>query len=130
MPKADQTEAASPGTTIVSTPSDGRVAGGVERAGAAVGHEHEVARVEAAADDLVLQRRRHLRVGDLDDAERRVGDREAERLGDLLADRLLGEVAARLEAAALAFGAEGRLGGDVAEDQVGVGDRRLLPPRS
>ena len=40
-------------------------------------------------------------------------------------DRLLGEVAARLEAAALALGAEGRLGGDVAEHEVGVGHRRL-----
>ena len=101
----------------------------MEGAGAAVGHEHEVARVEAAADDLVLQRVGHLRVGDLDDAEGGVGEREAERVGDLLLDRLLGEVAARLEAAALALGAEGRLGGDVAEDQVGVGDRRLARRR-
>ena len=101
-----------------------RVADGVERARAAVGHQDEVARVEAAADDLVLERVRHLRVGDLDDPERRVGDGQPERLGDLLPDRALGELAVGLEAAALAV-AEGGLRRDVAEHDVGVGDRRL-----
>ena len=56
----------------------------VHRAAAAEGDEREVARVVAAADRDELQGIDHVLVGDADHAERRVLDRHAERVGDLL----------------------------------------------
>ena len=120
-----QTEATSPGTTIVVDAERGRVAGGVERAGAAVGQEREVARVEAAADDHVLERAA-IFASMISTIPSAASVTESPSGSATLADRLLGEVAARLEAAALAGGAEDGLGVDVAEDQVGVGDGRLV----
>ena len=56
-------------------------------AGAAEADEHEVARVVAPLDGDEVERVDHRRVRDLDDAVRRLGDAQAERLGAPLLDR-------------------------------------------
>jgi hypothetical protein len=65
----------------------------VQRPRAAVREDHEVARIEPPADHHPLEQVGHLGVDDLDDAERGVGQRQPQRVGDA-ADRRLREVQA------------------------------------
>ena len=92
----------------------------VQRAGAAEHDERELARVVALADRDQPDGVGHVGVRDLDHRARRVDRVEPERLGDLVADRRLGGVAVELHAAA------DQLRPEPAEQQVGVGVRRLL----
>src|SRR5258706_7803982 len=92
----------------------------MERARAADGEEREVTGVEASADRDAADEVGHARVEDVDDPYRGLLDREAERLGDLLADGLRGERLVELPRAA-----EEVAGGDAAEHDVRVGHRRL-----
>ena len=93
---------------------------GVQPAGAAERDERELARVEAALDRDHPQRPAHLGVGHAHDAERGLERVEAE-LGAEALERRLGLVARERQLAA-ELGAVA----EVAEQHVGVGDRRLL----
>ena len=98
------------------------VAGDVGRTAAAEGEQREVRRLVAAQRHLLADRRRHLVVDDAPDQRGRLDDRQPERLGDPLADRLLGGVAVQRHAPR-----EELVRAEVAEHEVGVGDRRLGP---
>ena len=97
------------------------VAGDVRRPAAAEREQREVRRPVAAQRHLLADRRRHLVVDDAADQRRRLDRGHAERLGDRRLDRLLGGLACRA-ACGPPKNASGR---QVAEHEVGVGDRRL-----
>ena len=63
------------------------IAGAMRRTGAAIGEQHEFARIVAAADRHFAQGVGHVAVDDAADAGRGGFDAHAQRLGDLLADR-------------------------------------------
>jgi hypothetical protein len=96
-----------------------REAGRVNRPGAAVGDQREVARVAPLLGRDRPQRPRHPRVRDPVDPTRRLEEGQTERLGDA-AHRLLGQLRGDRD---LPVG--DRAGGHVAEDDVCVGDRWL-----
>ena len=93
--------------------------GRVHRPGAAERHQREAARVDAALDRDHAQRPDHLLVRDPDDPLGG-GQRVESELGGEPADRRLGGAGVELDPAG-----ERRVGAQVAEQQVGVGDRRL-----
>ena len=66
--------------TIVSSADVNAVGPDVQRAGAAEREDRELARVVSTADGLAANEVGHPRVEDLDDAHRRVLDREPQRL--------------------------------------------------
>ena len=78
---------ASGGMIAVLDAELGRERGGVDRAGAAVGDEDEIARVAAALGRDGAQRAHHRGVREAVDPARRLEHREPERLGDA-ADRV------------------------------------------
>ena len=59
----------------------------MQRAGAAEGGEHELARIVAALDGDDLERLGHGVVDDVDDGRRRRAHVDAQRLGEALGDR-------------------------------------------
>ena len=93
----------------------------VQRAGAAERHEREFPRIDAARHRVGADGQRHVRVDDLDDAERGVLDRQAERLRHLRFDGLVREVGIERQVAA-----EHLVGVEAAENDLRVGDGRLL----
>ena len=96
----------------------------VDRAGAAVGDQRELARIAALLGGDRAQRTHHPRVRDPVDPARGLEHGQAERPGDA-ADRLFGQLARDLDLAVR----NGALG-DEAEHDVGVGHRRLDPTAS
>ncbi len=96
----------------------------MHRPGAAEGEQGEAARVDAALDRDHAQRPHHLLVGDADDALGGLQLVEAERAGEL-ADRAAGGVDVQGDAAG-----QLRVGGEAAEQQVGVGHRGLCAAAS
>src|SRR6185503_20546499 len=82
--------------------------------------EREPARVLTALEHVEPCGRRHVLVDDVVDAPRRARQIEPERLADLRADRRLGGGAVELHAPAREV-----FGIDVAQNEIGVGDRRL-----
>ena len=95
--------------------------GGVQRPGAAEGEQGELARVDAALDCHHAHRARHLGARHARDSRGGLGHVHPERLGEA-AHGALGGVPVELDAAG-----ERRVAIEVAEQQVGVGHRRLLP---
>ena len=93
----------------------------MQRPGAAKAIDHEIARIVPPFDRHLADEVRHMVVHDLDDAGGGVADADAERLGDLLLDRVLGELAVELEVAAQEI-----IGIDVAEHDVGIGNGRIV----
>ena len=91
----------------------------MQRAGAAEGHERELARVVAALDADHAQRARHVLVDDPDDPVGGLLEAQAHRVGDLLHRGLRGLDVERHLAA-------DQVRREVAEDDVGVGHGRLL----
>ncbi len=94
--------------------------GGVQRAGAAEGDERVVARVDPALDRHDPQRPRHLGVGDAHDPLR-AGERLDPQLARQPGDRGAGGVEVERDRRR-----QRRVGRQVAEQQVGVGDGRQL----
>ena len=92
----------------------------VQRAGAAGGHQHEVARVETLAHRIGLDRVDHVVDGHRHDPERRLLGRQAQRLADGGRHRRPGQV--RVEAHPPA---QERLGTQPPQHHVGVGDGRI-----
>src|SRR6202046_1424401 len=92
----------------------------IASASAAERHQGEVTRVDAARHRVGADGERHVGIDDLDDAERRVLDREAERLGHLGLDRLVGEVGVKRQ-----VGAQHLVDVEPSEHDLRVGDRRL-----
>ena len=111
------------GTSTRRMPELARERGGVDRAAAAERDEREVARVAAALDRHRLDRADHARVRQLVGAVRRVEHVQPERLGDVALERPLG-ASGRRRAASSPSSSPRRV--EVAEQQVGVGDRRLV----
>ena len=101
-------------------PELGRDRRGVERSGAPERQEREAARIDAAFDGDHPHRPDHLGVGDLDDAPRGLVGFDPELRGELR-DGLLRCLAIERYASR-----EPAVGAEVAEQQVGVGDRRLV----
>ena len=95
--------------------------GPVQRAAATKGQQHEVARVMAAAHGDQLERVDHVGVGDADNAQRGLGDGEAEMRGNRLQGGLR---ALQTEADAPA---KEIVGVDAPGGEVGVGERGFLP---
>ena len=94
--------------------------GAVQRAGAAEGHQREVARVVAALDRHQPERADHVVVHDVEDALRRRLQREPERPGHPLLDGPPRPIDVERDLAAE------QVRRDAAEHQVGVGDGGLL----
>ena len=92
----------------------------MQRAGTAERHQREVARIDAARHRIGADGERHVGIDDLDDAERRVLDREPKRLGHLGLDRLVGEVGVKRQVAA-----QHLVDVEPSEHDLRVGDRRL-----
>src|SRR6202012_2191775 len=92
---------------------------GVHRSGAAEGEEGEAARVDAALDGDDAERPHHLLVGDADDAGGGLQRVQSDFPGEAAA-RPLRRLGVERHAAG-----QGRVGGEVAEQQVRVGDGRL-----
>src|ERR1700742_2985817 len=92
---------------------------GVHRAGAAEGEEGEAARGHPALERDDAERAHHLLVGDADDPGGGLERVESQFAGER-ADGTFRRLGVEGDAAR-----EGRVGGEVAEQQVGVGDRRL-----
>ena len=97
----------------------------VQRSAAAVGEEHELARVVAVLDRHLAHQVGHVRVDDLDDSPRGLDDVQAQRRGDALGDRLAGALDVEPRAAAKEVGRV-----QPAQHQVGVGDRGLRAARA
>ena len=95
----------------------GAIADAMRGTGAAVGEQHEIARIVAAPDRDFAQRVGHVAVDHAADAGGGGFDAHAERFGDLIADR--GGRALEIE---LHAAAEEIVRVEDAEDQVGVGD--------
>ena len=96
---------------------------GMHAAAAAEGDQREVARVVAAIERDQLQRVDHVVVGDADDAARRLDAVDAE-LGARRVERVVDRVHVGVDLAAAEIVAV-----DAAEREIGVGGRRLVPPR-
>ena len=93
---------------------------GVHRPRAAEGEEREAVRVFAALQRMDARGVGHVLVGDLVNAPGRLLDRHAQLVGDLLLDRPPRAVDIQLHAPAEEVGRV-----KIAEDQIGVGHRRL-----
>jgi len=93
---------------------------GVGCAGPAIGHQHEISWIVARTQRHAAQEIRHLVVRDLADAGGSLLHRHAERLGDVLAHRLVCRLDIETHLAA-----EEILGIDDAEDHIRIRDRRL-----
>src|SRR6185369_16659972 len=93
------------------------VAVGMHRTGATVGEASEFGRVVALGTDVGAQVLGQGQVEQLDDAGRRIFDRQAERVGDLRLDVVTGTLDVELDGAAQKV-----LGIQVAEHDVAVGD--------
>lgn len=102
----------------LADPELGAEPGAVQRSGAAVSVEREVARVVSFVDGELAQRIGHLRVDDPSDAGRRGLDVQAEWIRDVLLGRPRCRVLVQAHAAA-----EEPVGIQVAEDEVCVRDR-------
>ena len=98
--------------------------GGVHRPRATEGEEREVARVVPLVHRDEPRRARHLVVHHAQDRGRGLRLVQAQRRGDILAHDAAHRVDVRR-----AFQAADGAGVDAAEQQVGVGDRHLCPPR-
>ncbi len=92
----------------------------VQRAGAAIGEQHEIAGVEAALGGDALDRIGHRGRGDAQDAFGGLHRSHAERIADLALQRALGGRNVEPHLAA-----EETFGAEPAEHQIGVGHRRL-----
>ncbi len=88
---------------------------------AAERHQREFSRIDAARDRVGADRQRHVRIDDFDDAERRFGYRQAQRLRDLRLDGLVREVGVERQVAAQHF-----VDVKAPEDDLRVGHGRLL----
>ncbi len=95
--------------------------GGMERSGAAIGDQREIRRIEAALGRHPAHHMRHFRRGDAQDAFGGFGQRQPERLCDLVVERTFRAFDVELHLAA-----EKAVGGEPAEHEIGVGDGRLL----
>ena len=93
----------------------------MQRSGAAEPHQREVARIDALGHRIGVDRQRHVVVDDPEDAERGRLERQAERPGDVLADRFVRQRRVDRQVAA-----EEMLGIHAPEHHLGVGDRRLV----
>jgi hypothetical protein len=93
--------------------------GGVERPGAAEGQQREAPRIDAALDGHHAQRAHHLGVGHADDALGARAHLERE-LGGQALDGGVGGTGVEVDVAG-----QRDVGAEVAEDEVGVGDRWL-----
>ena len=87
MPSAENVPG-SFGMTTFGTKISRAMATACKRAGAAEGDHRRVARIDALVDRDGAHRKRHGRIGDGHDAERRLGDAEAERVADPRLDRI------------------------------------------
>ena len=93
----------------------------VQGPGAAEGHDREFARVDAAGDRVGPDRQGHVVVDDPDDPQRRIGDGQAQRLGDLFPDGPARQFGVQPQ-----IPAQCHVGIETAQDDLGVGDGRLL----
>ena len=102
-------------------PSSSAIAHGVQRPGAAERQQRELARVDAALDGHHPQRPDHLGVGDVEDPLRALAQARGRARSPSAPTAALGRLASSSSAAR-----ERRVGVEVAEHEVRVGDRRLL----
>ena len=72
----------------------------MERTRAAERHQREIARIIAARHGVRADRQRHVVVDDPDDAQRGLGDGNAQRAGDMLLDRLVRQFRVQRQVAA------------------------------
>ncbi len=119
MPKAENTPGAR-GHDDLAHADLARHLDGVQRTGAAIGDQHEIAGIEAALGGDALDGIGHRGRGNAQDAVGGCTRAHAERLADPHFERALGGGGIELHLAA-----EEAIGAEPAEHQIGVGHRRL-----
>ncbi|HNG56937.1 MAG TPA: hypothetical protein PLX70_05795, partial [Solirubrobacterales bacterium] len=88
--------------------------------GAATGDDGELTRIHATADGHIQDAAHHVLIDHLGNAEGGIGDRNSERVGNLLLDDLVGQLRIDLHAAV-----EEVVRRDVPENDIGIGHRGL-----